>query len=147
MVSFFNVLEGIYKSLSALIIYFDSTELSKDTKATGLWKSLLQYKFPAMTWFFMDIIPVITARNLVFQNDSLDVAVIKPIVSSTISKLKYLKCNDEHYKQEFKCLLKDGNKLFDHELSYKIQQEQMVKLAMENFIDKLIESMKKSFSR
>jgi hypothetical protein len=93
----------------------------------------------------MDIIPIITALNLVFQKDSLDVAVIKPIVSSTISKLEYLKCNEGHYKQEFKRLLNDGNKLFDHELSYKIQQEQMVEFAMENFIDKLIENMKKRF--
>lgn len=142
--SFYNVLEGIYKSWSALIIYFDSTELSKDPKATGLRKSLLQYKFPAMTWYLMDIIPVITTLNLVFQKDSLDVSVIKPIVDTTISKLEYLKSNDGHYKQEFKRLLK-GDTLFDHGLSYKTQQEQLVESAMQTFINNLIENMKKRF--
>ena len=69
------------------IAYFDSTELSKDPKATGLRKALLQYKFVAITWMLMDIIPVVTELNLIFQKDSLDIAVIKPVVDNTIAKL------------------------------------------------------------
>ncbi|KAH3694917.1 hypothetical protein DPMN_082360 [Dreissena polymorpha] len=106
---FDNVLECIYKSCFALVIYFDLNEFFNDPKATGLCKSLLH------------IIPVITASNLVFQKETLDISVIQPIGHTTISKLEYLKLNDGHYKQKFKRLLK-GDTLFDHELSYTTQQ-------------------------
>ncbi|XP_067660021.1 zinc finger protein 862-like [Haliotis asinina] len=143
--SFYNVLEAMYKSWNSLVVYFQSTELSKDPKATSLLKSITNFKFAALTWSLMDVIPVITELNLVMQKDSLDVASLKPLVASTVHKLQYLKENDGHYTQEFQSLLTDNNHLYGHELKYNKQQEAAVKSAMTTFLGKLIENLNTIF--
>ncbi|XP_046554759.1 zinc finger protein 862-like [Haliotis rubra] len=143
--SFYKVLEAIYKSWNSLVVYFQSTELSRDPKATGLLKSITNFKFAALTWSLMDVIPVITELNLVMQKDSLDVASLKPVVASTIDKLQYLKENDGHYRQEFQSLLTDDNHLYGHELKYKKQQEAVVKSTMTTFIKTLIGNLNTRF--
>ena len=56
----------------------------------------------------IDVIPIVIALNLIFQKDSLNIAMIKPAVERTISQLEFLKDNDGHYAKEFKSLLADG---------------------------------------
>lgn len=143
--SFYKVLDGIYRSWTALVTYFDSTELSKDPKATGLRKSILQFVIVivALTWMLMDVIPVVTALNLVFQKENLDIGAVKPAVSTTISILKYLKDNDGFHCQELHTLVK-GNSLYDHKLQGQINFSS-VKYTMDKFIDNLIGNIKNRF--
>ena len=87
----------------------------------------------------MDGIPVVTELNLIFQKDSLNVAVFKPAVDHTISKLQYLKTNNGFYTMEFKRLICDGKELFGHELENVTQQKDMPYTTMYKVIDNLTE--------
>ena len=138
--SFYNVLEGIYKSWDSLVTYFDTTELSKDPKATGLRKSILQYQFTALTWWLMDVIPIVTTLNLVFQKENLDIGAIKPAVATAVSSLTYLRENDGHYFKEFKELFKNGE-LFGHKLQGTDKQKDSVISTIKKFIDNLVENI------
>lgn len=93
----------------------------------------------------MDIIPVVTALNLMVQRVAIDVAVIQPAVEHAISKLEYLKTNDGHYIQEFITLLGEGKQLYGRNLENMSQQQQVPKTAIDKFIDNLIENLRKRF--
>ena len=128
-----------------LALYFDTTKLSKYPKATNLRNCLLQFKFAAMTWMLMDIIPIVTQLNLLCQRENLDISVVKPAVATAISKLKYLETNNGHYKREFFSLVGDSNKLFDHKLQNRAKQENLSIFTMNTFIENLISNLEKRF--
>ena len=91
----------------------------------------------------MDIIPIVTTLNLVFQKESLDIGAIQPAVLSTVSSLDQLKKTNGFYLTELQNLNQDGT-LYGHKLlgSGNIQT---YKLTMNKFIDNLIENIQKRF--
>jgi hypothetical protein len=103
--------------------------LSRDPKTTGLGKSLLQYQFPALTWWLMDVILIVTSLNLVFQKKNLDIGAIKPAVATAVSSFNYLKENDGHYFKEFKELFQNGE-LFGNKLQNADKQESNVEFCL-----------------
>lgn len=55
----------------------------------------------------MDVIPIVTTLNLIFQKESLDIGAIQSDVSTTKVNLVYLKSNIGHHSKECKTLLTD----------------------------------------
>ena len=53
----------------------------------------------ALTYFLMDVIPVVTALNLKFQRQDLDISVISPSVRQTIHEINVLTKNRTSLKQ------------------------------------------------
>lgn len=98
--SFYNALYAIYCSWGALVTYFATHALS-DAKAKGFLKKITQCEFIAITHFLIDIIPITTQLNLVFQKEDLDLAAVNPVVETTLQHVKVASERDKH-QQELK---------------------------------------------
>lgn len=85
--SFYNALYGIYHSWGALDTYFASHAKSDD-KAKEFLKKITEYEFIGITHFLMDIIPITTQVNLVFQKQDLNLAAIALVVDTTVQRIK-----------------------------------------------------------
>ena len=149
--SFFSVLESVYRSWQALVAYFESCERSKDPKASGLFKQVTQFKFVAFTWCLMDIIPITTHMNLVFQKEDLDISLVRTVIRSGIEQLEELKSDitKGHYHSELTELLqaegKDKAYLKGQLIVNVSKQEKLVHSCMIEFISNLISNMKDRF--
>jgi len=75
--SFYEPLEAVYRTLDALITYFNSRDAPKDPKAKGLLKKLATTKFFYITYMLMDTMSIVTRLCLAFQAEDLDVAKAK----------------------------------------------------------------------
>lgn len=98
--SFYNALYAIYCSWGALVTYFATHALS-DAKAKGFLKKITQCEFIAITHFLIDIIPITTQLNLVFQKEDLDLAAVNPVVETTLQHVKVASERGKH-QQELK---------------------------------------------
>ncbi len=86
--AFYSALETVYRSYEALCVLFSkSAEEKKDQKATGLLKDLSGFQFLATTHLLMDVIPVLTHLNLIFQKKDLDLSVIYPAIEGAKSQI------------------------------------------------------------
>lgn len=85
--SFYNALYAIYHSWGALVTYFAS-HAESDAKVKGFLKKITEYEFIGITHFLMDIIPITTQLNLVFQKQDLDLAAVSPVVDATVQHIK-----------------------------------------------------------
>ena len=94
--AFYNSLRVIFQCWEALAQTFNA---AKDPKAKGLYKAITAYSFVALTYFLMDVIPVITALNLKFQRQDLDISVISPSVRLSIHEINVLIENSTSLKQ------------------------------------------------
>ena len=75
-VAFYDSLRVIFQCREALAQTFNA---AKDPKAKGLYKAITAYSFVALAYFFMGVIPGVTALNLKFQRQDIDISVISPV--------------------------------------------------------------------
>lgn len=75
--SFYEALEAVYRTLDALITYFNSRDAPNDLKSKGLLKKLATTQFFYITYMLMDTMSIVTRLCLAFQAEDLDVAKAK----------------------------------------------------------------------
>ena len=148
--SFNNALDALFRSWDALAMLFEQKVAETvDPKSKGFLKTMSSAKFVIVMACLMDIIPIVTHMNIVFQKQNLDLAIVGPAVKGVIDQLQKLKDPDQIGKFEHDVLEILNN---NDTKSYrgvpitnndKLRQEaQSVKM---KFIDKIIEELEKRF--
>ena len=89
--AFYNALEAVFRNWEPLMIMLEQskqqTELSG--KGQGLHKLMGTYEFLATMHLLMDVIPILTHLNLIFQKSNLDIAVIVPAIKSAVQDIVF----------------------------------------------------------
>ena len=140
--AFYDSLRVVYQCWEALAQSFNA---AKDPKAKGLYKAITSYSFLALTYFLMDIIPVVTVLNLKFQRQDLDISVIGPSVRLAIHELDVMTEYSSNLKQ-----LDDNIMLIDGKHFYKgveviTNENKKFKSASKDFVTKLKENLETRF--
>ncbi|XP_070573799.1 uncharacterized protein C17orf113-like [Ptychodera flava] len=149
--AFYDALQTVFRSWNALVTFFDAQSKSKDAKAVGLHDKLTQYKFIAVTYIMMDIIPIVTRLNLIFQKDDIDIAAVKPCVSTTIEQLQqYKEGNIKGFyatklEEEIRMSGQNQPTLMGHSLKNREKQIALVNRVKDGFIDNLINNINVRF--
>ena len=117
--SFYNALYAIYHSWGALVTYFAS-HAESDAKAKGFLKKITEYEFIGITHFLMDIIPITTQLNLVFQKQDLDLAAVSPVVDGTVQHIKVACEQGKHQKDLKEKLKQEGSEFTLEEYMVKV---------------------------
>ena len=94
--AFYDSLKAIFQCWEALAQTFNA---AKALKAKGLYKAITAYSFVALTYFLKDVFSVVTALNLKFQRQDLDISVISPSVRLTIHEIIVPTKNSSSLKQ------------------------------------------------
>lgn len=94
--AFYDALRVVFQCWEALAQTFNA---AADPKAKGLYKAITCYSFVAMSHFLMDIIPVVTALNMKFQREDLDISMIGPSVSLTVHEIDVMSENSPSLNQ------------------------------------------------
>ena len=75
--AFYDALQTLYQSWEPLAVHLEQV---KDDKGQGILKWLKHFSFLAVLNMLMDVIPLLTQFNLVFQKEDLDLGSISPAV-------------------------------------------------------------------
>lgn len=93
--SIHNAVDAIYKCWPALVDCLDHQAAEDNNenaaKAKGYLKQVQQYKFVAATCMMKDVLPTLTKLSVFFQKESVGLASVPPMVSSTITTLQALR--------------------------------------------------------
>ena len=63
--AFYDALQSVYTSWQPLAVYLGSQDANKDAKAVGIHKTITSANFLLTLHMLMDVIPILTALNLV----------------------------------------------------------------------------------
>ncbi len=141
--SFYNALDSLYRSWQPLAIQFEQgVSKSLDPKAKGFLKTMATAQFLIVTNVLMDVIPVVTHLNLVFQKENLDLSAVGPAVQGVKAQLERLKSEPGYH--ESKILAELGAKA-SHYMDVKItdteQQRSAARSVKAGFIDNLMAAL------
>ncbi|XP_020625528.1 uncharacterized protein LOC110062925 [Orbicella faveolata] len=144
--SFYNALYAIYHSWGALVTYFASHAKS-DAKAKGFVKKITEYEFIGITHFLIDIIPITTQLNLVFQKQDLDLAAVSPVVDATVQRIK-VACEQGKHQKDLKEKLKGSEfTLEEHMVKVSASQILTVQKVKADFVEALESNLQKRFPK
>lgn len=144
--SFYNALYAIYHSWGALVTYFASHPKS-DAKAKGFVKKITEYEFIGITHFLIDIIPITTQLNLVFQKQDLDLAAVSPVVDATVQHIK-VACEQGKHQKDLKEKLKGSEfTLEEHMVKVSASQILTVQKVKADFVEALESNLQKRFPK
>ena len=95
----------------------------------------------------MDIIPVVTALNMKFQREDLDISMIGPSVRLTMHELDVLTKNSESMKQlDDEIISVDGKHSFKGvEITLNAREKSSFRSASYEFVEKLKENLERRF--
>ena len=146
--SFYNALYAIYHSWGALVTYFAS-HAESDAKAKGFLKKITEYEFIGITHFLIDVIPITTQLNLVFQKKDLDMAAVSPVVDATVRHLKVAWEQGKHQKDLKEKLKQEGSKftLEEHMVKVSASQISTVQKVKADFVEVLESNLQKRFPK
>ncbi|KAJ8356676.1 hypothetical protein SKAU_G00194700 [Synaphobranchus kaupii] len=97
--SFYAALEALYRCWEPLAVMLEQQE---EPKGKGILKNIASFKFLGVMSMLMDVIPVLTQLNLVFQKTDLDLAVVNPALEATKDQLRHLLTHDDSATQRRK---------------------------------------------
>ena len=105
----YNALNAVFHSWKPLVSYFKKHK-SDSKRCEKLFNALTSYTFIRVVYMMMDVIPSLTALNMVFQKQDLDIAV-QPAIDGFFSAVDGASTGKSYYQRELKSLLKkcDGN--------------------------------------
>ena len=87
-------MNAVFRTLDALIIYFDSRIKERDPKAVGLYKKMTNKEFMFIIYMMMDVLPIVSKLCLVFQKQDLDVAYAKVALDQCMADLEKYKAGE-----------------------------------------------------
>ena len=100
----------MFHSWKPLVAYFKKHK-SDSKRCENLFDALTSCTFIRVAYMMMDVIPSLTALNLVFQKQDLDIAAVQPAIDGFFSAVDGASTGKSYYQRELKSLLKkcDGN--------------------------------------
>ncbi|KAJ8307791.1 hypothetical protein KUTeg_014656 [Tegillarca granosa] len=145
--AFFSALEAVFHTWGSLVTYFEQVkQCEKGGTAKGIHTQLGQFEFVAVTYLLMDIMPILTKLSLSFQKENLDIALVQPLVKSTISQLEYFLQNDGHYMHELHSAMSDNKlELRNHTVSITKNKLTHVENVKKDFISGVITQIRRRF--
>ena len=139
-----KAVKNIYPALTLELE--EETNRNRLTAAGNLYKKCKMFSFVAMTYMLSDIIPLMEKLNLVFQKETVNLAMIKPVVESTKASLQNLLqtrgLNEEEFFTAFR---RNGGSVFQTITLTHVGREQAYTRMREVFIQELIDSLTKRF--
>lgn len=96
--AFYEAVFSVFRSWASLITYFKNHD---DKKSRSFLEKLSDYKFVAIMYMFMDILPSVSQMSLILQKQGIDIAVINPALSDLKEKIKLAKKGKAFYQREF----------------------------------------------
>lgn len=96
--SFYAALEALYRCWEPLAVMLEQQE---EPKGKGILKNIASFEFLGVMSMLMDVIPVLTQLNLVFQKTDLDLAVVNPALEATKDQLRHLLTHDGTHALKF----------------------------------------------
>ena len=85
--SFLEALEAVVRTLDSLLTYF-STTAAKDPKSSGMNSRVGTEMFILMAHGMLDILRPVTALSLYFQQEDIDIGVVRVELNTCIEKLE-----------------------------------------------------------
>ncbi|KAJ8381380.1 hypothetical protein SKAU_G00021580 [Synaphobranchus kaupii] len=96
--SFYAALKALYRCWEPLAVMLEQQE---EPKGKGILKNVASFKFLGAMSMLMDVIPVLTQLNLVFQKTDLDLVVVNPALEATKDQLRHLLTHDGTHALKF----------------------------------------------
>lgn len=137
---------AIRRTLSSLIATLESEIAVKDDAiAHGLLHAVKSYNFVATTYLLSDILPHLTSLSLLFQKEDVDLSVIQPQVTATISVLKSLRCTPGPCLQRLDEAITKLATEFNLSVTEGMKQA-FQKNVREKYLDALVDNLENRFS-
>ena len=143
--SFYNALDAIFRSWAPLATLLEQ-EATKDAKAKGYFKILTTSQFILISHILMDIIPIVTHLNVLFQKQNLDLSVVDPAVKSVREELKRLKVEQGKFELDAVTALQDKATHFkDIKITDNAKLRESAFSTKIRFIDNILENLDTRF--
>ena len=143
--SFYNALDAIFRSWAPLATLLEQ-EATKDAKAKGYFKIMTTSQFLLISHILMDIIPIVTHLNVLFQKQNLDLSVVGPAVNSVLEELKRLKVEQEKFELDAVKALQDKATHFkDIKITDNTKLRESAFSTKIRFIDNILENLETRF--
>lgn len=128
----------------ALVLELEEEARRGNASADGLLRKCKMYSFVAMTYMLSDTIPIMEKLNLTFQEATVNLSTIQPMVKSTQETLQTTLANPGHYEQEFAAVLNNGTVFQTIQLTH-CDRRPTYERARGSFIQDLIDSLSARF--
>ena len=139
-----STVQIVYRSMEALLSYFDSADYRKHPEAVGLHKKLSSKVFLYITYMMMDIMPVVTKLSILFQKTDVDIGLVELSVSECIASLRALKEKDGAFLSKLLTTdLIDGKFRNKHRIAG--VADVTLKSAKHKFVQAIIDNMEQRF--
>ena len=134
--SFYNALDAIFRSWAPLATLLEQ-EATKDAKTS---------QFILISHILMDIIPIVTHLNVLFQKQNLDLSVVGPAVNSVHEELKRLKVEQGKFELDAVTALQDKATHFkDIKITDNAKLRESAFSTKIRFIDNILENLETRF--
>ena len=136
---------AIRRTLPSLMATIESEVAEKDDAvAHGLLHAIKTYNFVATTYLLCDVLPHLTSLSLLFQKEDVDLSVIQPQVTATLSVLKSLRTQPGPHLRQLNdtvaTLASDFNLSVTEEKKKAFQEN-----VREHYLDKLVQNLEDRF--
>ncbi|XP_013384257.1 protein FAM200A-like [Lingula anatina] len=148
--SFYNSLDALYRSWQSLAMLFEQQVAENgNPQSKGFLKTMATSQFLLVTSCLMDIIPIITHLNMIFQKENLDLAVVSPAVRGVKNQLQELLQTPGAHEQATKEDLGETSQSESYYKGVKIRDTTQLRngadSAKTSFINNLLEELDKRF--
>ena len=137
---------AIRRTLPSLLTTLEREVAEKDDAvAHRLVRALKSYNFVATLYLLSDVLPLLSKLSLVFQQKSIDLTVVKPLVTATITSLRELREQPGVFLKQLDTILAKLSMEFGLKTTQTekdVFQEQIRK----KYLDTLIENLENRFS-
>ena len=96
--SFYNSLYAVYQSWRALHKYFIKRK-GENKKTLFLFEKLTEHRFVSCMYLMMDIIPVLAALSLVFQEKDLDMSAVRAVIDGFYTAVEIASKETRYYQK------------------------------------------------
>ena len=96
-IAFYEAVSAVHKTWQSLITYFKQHD---DKTAKSFLRKLTDYRFVAVVYMLMDILPAVATMSMLLQKRDLDLSAVKPALSDLISKIRAAEKGKTHYQRE-----------------------------------------------
>ena len=118
----------------------------KDAVARGLLSAMTCYNFVATIYLLSDVLPGLTALSLVFQTEDVDISLIQPHVSATISALKLLRDQNGSCMQKLSGVVRELSTQWQFSIPVTEQLKTSFQTNIcEKYIDSLVDNLEERF--
>ena len=115
------------------------------TAAGNLCKKCKMFSFVAMTYILSDVIPLLENLNLIFQKETVNLAMIQPVMESTKTSLQNLLQTRGRSEEFFTTVRQNGGSVFQTITLTHVNHEPAYTQQRDLFIQELIDSLNNRF--